>query len=468
MKEAVRKLSFVSGKGGVGKTLLAANFSLYASTTHKTVLIDLDFQNQGASGLLAEYLKPGCLNSFDLLSAGLVELEKLIEVRDNLFFVPAFDPSKSDRFASQPASSSFQSKGVEGLARALDRLAEAGNFNATIIDCHGGLDDSSFAAFIYSDTTFIVTEPDKVTFSGTLELLDFYVGRANAIATSQIPDCKLSREAPLENSIARRITHIEDNKIRFLVNRVSGKFGYRTLKEVLSRQFDANLDIIQKMNQGFSFFPSEPILSESFSEYPFFVELLPESVFSQKIEFLCKQVFGTAPVIKGRSPLYRFFERVSLSKIDTYLKSPYETRVRAVFSLVALTQVVFSVLMIGIGLVSSLGIFPDFLPLAKASAGQKTSPLPFWLPSLLILGMALIFLYLVRFNVLLSGYFRDRLRYEWRLYARGGRHNSISFTLRIVRAFSFRFVLIAWAWLYLLFAVVYGILSVVMLFIDLK
>src|SRR4051812_17509229 len=111
------------------------------------------------------------MNSFDLLVAEPTNPKPIVEIRENLFFVPAFDPSKSDRFASQPASSSFGLNGVLSLARIVDRLVELGNFSTVILDCHGGLDDSSFAAFIYSDTTFIVTEADKVAFSGTLELL---------------------------------------------------------------------------------------------------------------------------------------------------------------------------------------------------------------------------------------------------------------------------------------------------------
>ena len=50
-------VSFVSGKGGVGKTSLAANFALMARELAKTVFIDLDFQNQGATGLLTLFFE---------------------------------------------------------------------------------------------------------------------------------------------------------------------------------------------------------------------------------------------------------------------------------------------------------------------------------------------------------------------------------------------------------------------------
>ncbi len=48
-------IAFVSGKGGVGKTGLAANFGWICSRFAKTLLIDLDFQNQGLTGLFTPH-----------------------------------------------------------------------------------------------------------------------------------------------------------------------------------------------------------------------------------------------------------------------------------------------------------------------------------------------------------------------------------------------------------------------------
>jgi cellulose biosynthesis protein BcsQ len=148
MISACRKIAFASGKGGVGKTLLAANFAHCASTIQRTLLIDFDFQNQGASGLLARYLKVGCLNAFDLLTSNEGQAASALEIRPNLFFAPAFDPSKSDRIASQLASP-LHSVTAETFDHALEMALAAGNYQLVIADCHGGLDDTSFAAFIF-------------------------------------------------------------------------------------------------------------------------------------------------------------------------------------------------------------------------------------------------------------------------------------------------------------------------------
>jgi cellulose biosynthesis protein BcsQ len=45
-------VTFVSGKGGVGKTMLAVAFARELSHADKTLILDLDFFNRGLTGLL--------------------------------------------------------------------------------------------------------------------------------------------------------------------------------------------------------------------------------------------------------------------------------------------------------------------------------------------------------------------------------------------------------------------------------
>jgi hypothetical protein len=188
-----------------------------------------------------------------------------------------------------------------------------------------------------------------------------------------------------------------------------------------------------------------------FSEYPFFVDLLPESIFSQKVELLCRQVLGVAPNIKGRSRFYKLFERVSPAKLERSLRSPYDTRVRAVFSFLAVTQVLF-ILLLAIGVISLFAI-----PLERVAVWSAES----W-ARIFSFGFGLFLLYIARFNLLVGGFFRDRLRYESRLYASGIRRLSIAFTLRIFRTFLFRYTLAAWAWLYLLGGLLYVGLAILL------
>src|SRR5215211_5183766 len=96
--------------------------------------------------------------------------------------------------------------------------------------------------------------------------------------------------------------------------------------------------LLQKMIKDFFFIPADPLAAESFSEYPFYLELMPESILSQKIELLFADALKLSPQISGRSIFYKIFERMRLKKLSKYLKSPYDVRVRAVFAFVAVTQ----------------------------------------------------------------------------------------------------------------------------------
>ena len=179
MRTSVKSISLASGKGGVGKTVFSANLARLASTKLRCVLIDFDFQNQGCSGLLSRFLFPGCVNAVDLLSHPTPELGELISINPQLSFIPAFDPSKTERFALQQ-NPMFLSLGLQSVNVTFQRLLTTDRFDVIVADCHGGLDDISFATFIESDCTLIITEVDKVTFNGTLELIDYYWTRARA------------------------------------------------------------------------------------------------------------------------------------------------------------------------------------------------------------------------------------------------------------------------------------------------
>jgi MinD-like ATPase involved in chromosome partitioning or flagellar assembly len=447
MPEEAKKIAFVSGKGGVGKTLLAANFAFCASTNQRTILIDLDFQNQGSSGLLSQHVTAGCANAFDLLMGDRADTKDPIEIRENLFFVPAFDPSKADRYGSQ-ISAPFSGMDVDRLNEILDGTLAANDARVVIMDCHGGLDDVSFSAFISSDITFIVTEADRVTFNGTLELLDFYVERAAAYKQRSCSN-KESR-GQNDQTLARRFSNIEENKVSILVNRVSGRFSYDALQKVCTRQFYDNVHALRDMNLGFFYFPVDPLAAESFSEHPFYMELMPESILAQKIELLYSTTLKQTPVISGRSTFYRVFERKSPARLARYLKSPSDSRMQAVFSFAMLAQLVFFILAL-VSIILSLLYGPKEV--------EYFFTVPFWFV------MSIVLLFSARIDLQISGFFRDRLRYESRIYRRGGRHLSVPFVIRLIRLWSFRSFSLAAAVTFFLLAAAFG-LAVVGLFVE--
>jgi cellulose biosynthesis protein BcsQ len=134
----------------------AANFARLASTQRRCVLLDFDFQNQGCSGLLSTFLRSGCVNTFDLLGGSTLDLDRLIFINPQLAFIPAFDPSKTERFALQQ-NPMFVSLGLKSVHSTFESLLSPERFDLIIADCHGGLDDISFATFIESDCALIIT-----------------------------------------------------------------------------------------------------------------------------------------------------------------------------------------------------------------------------------------------------------------------------------------------------------------------
>jgi cellulose biosynthesis protein BcsQ len=430
MKTSVKTISFASGKGGVGKTLFAANLARLASTQLRCVLLDFDFQNQGSSGLLSRFLRPRCVNAFDLLSGSTLELDKLIFINAQFAFIPAFDPNKTERFALQQ-NPMFVSLGLRSVHSTFENLLMPERFDLIIADCHGGLDDISFATFIESDCTLIITEVDKVTFNGTLELIDYYWTRARELNSQDA--------SPVMNNakIEERLLDVSQNKIRIVVNRVSGKYGFDSLINILSEQLYENLPELREMNEGFTFFPFDPIVAESFSEYPFFVELLPEAIFSQKLELLHHDIFDTSPIIRGRGILFKYFEKLSPKKLRRRLTSAYEDRVRTVFTFTALMQIL---LIVGTAAIITMGVAGDLDksdPVVPFSDIVPKFPGPVFAGTLL---GSLFCLYMVRFYNRIIGYYRDRSRYEIRLWKRRARFTSMVFILKIITLYTFRTV----------------------------
>ena len=86
-------VAFMSGKGGVGKTMLAAAFAYEAARAKKTLLLDLDFFNRGLTGLLQHGEQAATVARPDFLDAGGAEAApwKIVQVDRDLFHVAYLD-----------------------------------------------------------------------------------------------------------------------------------------------------------------------------------------------------------------------------------------------------------------------------------------------------------------------------------------------------------------------------------------
>ena len=449
----VHRIAVVSGKGGVGKTIISANFARLVSYNQRMLLLDFDFPNQGLSGLLSDFLRAGCFSARELIeSSGTIDASRVLSVDENLLFIPAFDPADKDRFSFN-TNQIHVTELMTLLDYRISALTETLNLDLILMDCHGGLDHISYASFRTSDYTIVVSEPDLVTFNGTLELFDYYIENWASSSPKDLP----TGDTSFTETLARRDEGVlGSNKLIFLLNRLSGRFSYSQLLGLYERQLDSNFPLIAPMITRYVFVPSDGLLARSFSEFPFYIELLPESIFVQKLWLMYSDIFGARPRVVGRSFFFRLFERKRPRVLRKYIKSQDERRSQGVFAFYSAIQ--FGLLA---GIIT-MGIYftnPENQKLTKNQADilkeyPSAAPLVGTFFGLLFLGAAYV-------NVLIGQYYRDNLRYEYRLFRRGGREIQVTFLLRSIRMLASRMYLDIAACVFGLTAISYLIFSIV-------
>ena len=296
-------ISIVSGKGGVGKTLLAANFSYICSRFAKTVIIDLDFQNQGLTGLFAGYTDLNDVDALDLCeNPDSLKEDDLNLLMDQLYFIPSVigKAGVSQGKMKQLADSGFKTH----LTKLVEILTSKFGFEIIVLDCHGGIDQVSLASFQVSDHTLMMAEADSVAFAGTLELINFY--------QSSMP------EEDLKNF----------QKVKIIINRLPSKYKWKSLQKIYGKYMEKQLGRFSSDRGIFCYIPSDSLLAHSFGEYPFFVKLAKTSIFTKKLLFIVHSLFSDKFDLSG----FKVFRRLShpnyKNKIERVVKSS-ESRIRS-------------------------------------------------------------------------------------------------------------------------------------------
>ena len=256
-------LAVVSGKGGVGKTMLAVAIANEMAQGRRTLLVDLDFFNRGLTGLFASLVGRSPQRTL-VPPTGLVRAVDdsdwlVARVSDSLFVLSYGDVDKT-------SSTALEEMDVTVLAQHLRQyigyVCELTGCEVALLDCHGGPDNTSFAACMIARHSILVSEPDKITLYGTLNFLR----TLHAVIPEPRPDVRLVF-----------------NKV---IPAFSARFLFRFYRQFLAGEF-APHDLL-------AVYPIEPHLTKAFEKTPFLTTVYPTAQLAEKTRLLLHNLLAAS------------------------------------------------------------------------------------------------------------------------------------------------------------------------------
>jgi len=304
----VEIISVVSGKGGVGKTMVSVAFANELARTIRTLLFDLDFFNRGLTGLFRS--SKDVSRQIELPPPSFLEQrpdEKwcVAEVSDNLFMVFYGDLDKKQSDILEMRDVRSLSEDLLGYIRI---LAERCACEFVILDCHGGPDNTSFAACMIASRSILVSEPDRITLHGTLNFLRILRQESAA--------------APIDIRLAF-------NKV---VPAFSSLFLFRFYNDFLKEEFGGR--------ELLAIYPLEVYLTKAFEKIPFLTTVYPQSQLAVKTRLALYDLFAPArrmalpPSVSTMGYAHRTWARYCMGRVPRLLNLDFIFKVIAIYSLI--------------------------------------------------------------------------------------------------------------------------------------
>ena len=264
-KSGVPVIAFTSGKGGCGKTTLAVNFANVVSQSKSRVLIiDMDMANRGCTGLFSSQTKiPHSSLTVTRILRNDWQIEQqtqrsILEVKEHIFLIPASSAGEDVwRLPEDINLADF----VEDLHSKIQKAIVDFKIDCVVLDCFCGIDKLTTASAAVADHTLIVNEPDIITFTGAIHLLNHL-------------QCEFQQLPRQPN-------------LHFVVNRVKSTYTVAQLNEL----YENNLKTAIADRIILCYFPYHERIFMTFGTYPFISDLLPRSLFTRKLELLTYLLF---------------------------------------------------------------------------------------------------------------------------------------------------------------------------------
>lgn len=325
----VAKVSFLSGKGGVGKTTFSVNLAKILSDGSRVLLVDCDITNRGASSLLlpkvgdkdrtlyAMLCKELCLFSIDVRLEDDLKRSFISEELKDIFKANGFPLSDNVTIT----------KGKENEWVIADKekfiVIKEGEELNIYLKCNEGKYEEGTIQKIEENLFFLPStatgqlidwidyktefEDLKNALSNIIEtLVNEYKINCIVFNCRPGPDPLSGAAASISNSIilmteADPVTfsgttllrlylsekyNVKEN-VYYVVNRVPGKYSVLDLDYIYSGKFLEFLQILQVL----SYVPFELEIFESLGEEKFVVEQFPQSILSSKLYVLAYDLF---------------------------------------------------------------------------------------------------------------------------------------------------------------------------------
>ena len=267
-------ISVSSGKGGVGKTILAANLArLLSWSGNRVLLIDLDLYSRGSSALIADAVGKDKTTIADLLEfADDRRSSELQQAVKEIQLVEAPGPSNSLYLLASTHSNEV-ALGLEYkydvprlralLSQLVSELIKTYDLKCVIFDCRPGPEPLFLAAAGVSTDIILLTEPDMVTWDSNMNLF-------NCIYSYYRHDAKVLLG------------------VQFVINRIPDRYDTADLVRVYQRRISRFL----KGRRILAAIPFDYDVFKSFTLYTFCVDDLPSSSFVQRVASIADELFS--------------------------------------------------------------------------------------------------------------------------------------------------------------------------------